>query len=189
MNYATLQDDFPKWVHRTDLAALLPSFVALFEARVGRRLRVRQMEKAFTGTITANKIALPSDWLAFRVLTNQRGGTIRPQTLDVLMDLADQQGTPTLYAIDGGHVRFNGGGTVTGTYYGAIPSLVTSGSNWLSTAAYDAYLFGTVSEAHLYAEYNEGAATMLARAEAALADVLATDNRDRFGGRLVARAM
>jgi len=76
---------------------------------------------------------------------------------------------------------------VTGVYYQSVPGLVAAGSNWLCTAAYDAYLFGVASEAHLYLLDEARAAAFYARADDVLNNITETDRRDRFQGPLVAR--
>ncbi len=46
--YAELQTAVGNWLNRADLTARIPEFIELFEARVKRDLRVRQMEKRAT---------------------------------------------------------------------------------------------------------------------------------------------
>lgn len=189
MTYAQLQSDFPRWSKRTDLDPLLASFIALFESRANRRLRTRQQETSFTGTIAANTIALPSGWLAFKTLwpDGYESATLKPQSLESVISRDRSSGIPTLYAIDGANVRFDGSGDITGVYYTAVPGLVANASNWLSVVAYEAYLFGVLSEAELYAQDEQRAAVYRARADSILQDVSDTDKRDRFSGPLVSR--
>jgi hypothetical protein len=188
--YAQLLADVPKWVNRNDLAAQIPTFVTLFEARVNRRLRVRQMEADFSGSIDANNlIALPIDWTAFKSLwiEGYEGTPLKPQSLDSVVSRNSDSGTPTMFAIQGDSVRFDGSGDVVGTYFQRVPGLAASGSNWLCTAAYDAYLFGVASEAHLYMLDEARAAAFYARADDVLNTIIATDQRDRYQGPLVSR--
>ena len=188
--YAQLQADFPLWAKRTDLASMIPGFVTLFEAKVSRKMRTRRQETAFTGTINAsNKIALPSDWVAFKTLwpTNYENSPCLVQSLESVVATARTDGPPTKYAIDGTNVRFNGSGDIEGVYYAAVPGLVANATNWLSVAAYDAYLFGVLSEASLYELDEQRASVYLARSDAALQEVVRTDTRDRFSGQLETR--
>lgn len=188
--YAQLLTDVPAWISRTDVATYIPTFVSLFEARVNRRLRVRQMETAFAGTIDAdNQIALPADWAAFKTLwaDGSEHSPFHSQTLEYVVARNYTSGAPMAYAIDGANVRFDGSGDVVGVYYKNVPGLVANGTNWLCTAAYDAYLFGVLSEAHLYMMDEQRAAALYARADDALNNVTSSDQRDRFSGPLVAR--
>lgn len=188
--YAQLQTDFASSIKRTDLAAQIPGFVALFETRAGRRLRVRQMEAAFTGTINAsNQIALPADFRAFKTLYDpaRPGCTFRPQSFESVTSKARTSGTPTIYSVQGAVATFDGSGSVAGIYFAAIPGLVAAGSNWLSLMAYDAYLFGVLAEAADYSEDPERVSSWAGRSEAVLAEVVSADQRDRFSGPLVSR--
>ena len=177
--YTTLVADVAKWAARTDLEALMPTFCRLFEARVGRELRVRQMEASFTGTIAANVVALPSDWLEFKRLwpASYPDCDIRPQTLEVVRQRVE--GVPFYFATDGTNVRFNGGGSVAGTYYQSIPALATavSGTNWLLTLAYDAYLFGVLAEVADYLMDDAALAKHQAKSAAIIDNIRTADTR------------
>ena len=109
--YAQLQTDFPLWAKRTDLASMISGFVGLFEIKANRKLRTRRQETSFTGTINASsKIALPSDWAAFKSMwqENYESAPCRVQSLESVVASDRTSGTPTMYAIDGTNVRFNG---------------------------------------------------------------------------------
>lgn len=187
--YTQLQTDVPLWLKRTDIESALPGLVALFEARAGRKLRTAQMEAAFSGTITNSRIALPADFQAFKTLyqPGYQGTPIRPQSLESVLAKNRSSGTPTMYAVEKGFVRFDGSGDIVGVYHAKIPGLVANGSNWLSTLAYDAYLFGVLAEAELYSLNTQGAAGYVARSEMILSEIASVDMRDRFTGPLVAR--
>jgi len=188
--YAQLQTDFATWIKRTDLAAQIPGFVALFEGRAGRRLRVRQMETAFAGTINAtNQVALPADFRAFKTLYSASlpVSAFRPQSYESVIARGRTSGAPTIYSVQGAVATFDGSGDVVGIYHAAIPGLVAAGSNWLSVMAYDAYLFGTLAEAADYSEDPERMASWAGRSEAVLAEIVSADQRDRFSGPLVSR--
>jgi hypothetical protein len=184
--YAKLVSDVGAWSARSDLGDVLPAMCGLFEARVNRKMRVRQMEAAFSGTITDNVIALPADFLAFKALrVDGRDYTLQPQTVEIVRMAPD--GLPTFYAIDGESVRFNGTGDVTGTYYRSIPGIVANGYNWLSVLAYDAYLFGVLSEVYGYLRDDVEQQKSLGRSVAILDSIEGADTR--LNGPLVARAV
>ncbi|MDO9313395.1 MAG: hypothetical protein Q7T97_02480 [Burkholderiaceae bacterium] len=188
--YAQLLTDTAAWINRSDLAAQVPTFVTLFESRANRRLRVRKMETAFTGTIDANnKIALPSDWTAFKTLwaDGYESSPFKSQSLESVVAQNSTSGIPTMFAIDGTNVRFDGAGNVVGVYYQSIPGLVSSGTNWLCTSNYPAYLFGVLAEAHAFMMDEQRAAAFFGRSDDVLNNIMETDQRDRFHGPLVAR--
>lgn len=185
--YATLAADVVSWSARSDIATKIPTMCALFEARVNRELRVRQMETSFTGTIASNLIALPTGWLEFKRLwiDGYEDNQLKPSTLESVAMSVD--GVPNLYATDGTNVRFNGTGDVTGVYYKAIPSLYADGYNWLSTLAYDAYLFGVLAEVAGYQRDDAEFQKHYARSDSILKAVAGADRR--LTGPLVARAL
>ncbi len=188
--YFQLEPDIGFWTNRTDLGFYIPSFVALFEAKANRDLRTRKQETSFSGTIdSSNQIALPADFLAFKTLwqPGYEGTPLTAQSLESVVARRRTNGTPTMYALDGGKVRFDGSGDILGTYYAAIPGLVDSGTNWLSLVAYDAYLFGALSEAWVYLMDEQRATLYAARCQEALLSVASSDQRDSFGGPLAAR--
>jgi hypothetical protein len=187
--WAQLQADFPGWAKKDDQGTLLAGFVALFESKVGRKLRTRRQETAFTGTIASDVIALPADFLAFKTLwpDGSESVALKAQSLETVASIPTG-GRPTLYAVGASTVRFNGSGDVSGIYYAAVPGLVATGTNWLSVQAYDAYLFGVLAESAAFQLDNDRMALYMMRSDAALAEVNATDQRDRFSGPLVSRA-
>lgn len=183
--YAILSADVQSWAARTDIATKIPTMVSLFEARLNRSMRVRQMEAAFSGTIVDNLIALPAGWLEFKRLwaVGHERQTLQPQTLERVV--LDTEGVPNYYATDGTNVRFNGTGDIAGVYYTEVPSLYTNGWNWLSVLAYDAYLFGVLAEVATYMRDPEAIQQHYARSNAALDAVRDSDVRLR--GPLVSR--
>lgn len=185
--YTQLAADVQSWAARTDIADKIPTMVGLFENRVNRTMRVRQMEEAFTGTIVDNVLPLPAGWLEWKRIHDDRypDCPLKPQTIDLVRQ--STEGAPTLYAVDGTNIRFNGSGDVTGVYYKAIPSLFVDGFNWLSVLAYDAYLFGVLAEVSTWLKDDAGIQTNYARSAAILKDVAGADKR--LTGPLVARAL
>ena len=183
--YATLLSDVASWSGKTNLTDVLPRMVALFENRVNRDVRVRAMEAAFSGTIADSVIAQPANFLEFKRLWPDAypKNYLYPQTIDEVR--RNTEGVPTIYAIDGTDVRFNGTGDISGVYYRSIPSLQTDGFNWLSTGHYDAYLFGVMAEVCTWLKDYEGVQIHYARSKGILDDMMGADKR--LYGPLVAR--
>lgn len=188
--YAQLQADFSGWAKRSDLDAQISTFVALFEAKAGRKLRTRLMESSFSGTIAAGLIALPADFSAFKALwpANYEDSPLMARTLETVVSQDRDSGIPSMYAVDGANVRFDGSGDVSGVYYAKIPSLSANGTNWLCTAAYDAYLFGALAEGSLYALDPQLAQVYAARSDMILNEIMRDDQRQKFNGPIAVRA-
>ena len=68
-NYTELQTAVANWLDRDDLAARIPEFISLCEARFNRTLRLRAMETLDTTVSTVggtSTIALPTGYVQMR---------------------------------------------------------------------------------------------------------------------------
>lgn len=188
--WTQLQADVIALSNRTDIADKIGRFAAVFEDRLRRNLRVSAMEEAFSGTIDAdNEIAKPADFLAFRAVwpVSFKSTQLTPQSLESVVARDRTSGPPTMYALKSDAILFDGSGDVAGVYYKDIPGIEANGSNWLSVYAYDAYLFGTLSEAWDYVGDDAQAQKYLQRSAVVIDSIGAADQRDRHHGPLVAR--
>ena len=188
--WTQLQADVIAWTDRTDISAKISRFVSIFEDRLRRNLRVAQMENDISGTINAsNEIAKPADFLAMRAIwpTAYPAQQLHPQSLESVIAKDRTSGAPSIYAVKADAFKFNGSGDVVGVYYQDIPGIEANASNWLSVSAYDAYLFGTLSEAWDYIGDDAKAQKYLQRSAVVIDSIGASDQRDRHHGPLVAR--
>ena len=64
--YAELQTAIATWLNRTDLTTLIPDFITMAEADIGRWLRVWWNEKRAYAVPTGSYIALPTDYIGIR---------------------------------------------------------------------------------------------------------------------------
>ena len=64
------------WIHRTDLTAVIPTFIALAESRMNNDLDIRQADKLATLTTTGgiNTVTLPTDFKEMRSLSMDSSG-------------------------------------------------------------------------------------------------------------------
>lgn len=190
-NYAELQTAVGSWLARNDLASRIPDFIALAEARINRRLRVRQMlVRAFT-TLTAGDqyIAMPSDFLELRNIEvtgnpNVALEYVTPQTMDIKYR-SDMQGRPVAYTSLGS--QFMVGPTpddeyrLEVAYYGRIPKIQENNVNWLIAETPDVYLYGSLIEAKAYIE-DDKFQIWKAAFDEAIADIQKTDKRAKYSG-------
>jgi len=180
---ASLIADVEKWTKRADLESMVDDFIQLFENKAARKLRVRASEAAFSGTTTTdNKIILPTDFNGIKSLwhTTYPECALKSAPLAVVLSL-DTGTVPTMYAVDGDSIRFNGSGDIAGVYYAGLPSLVDYYTNWLSVNHYDAYLFGVLTEAFLYIMDDTRAQMYSARADAVLSEIVRVDQKLNYG--------
>lgn len=146
-----------RWLHRSDLATPAEDFIALFEARANRNLRVRQMEATYSQSVTAQRNALPVGWLEM-IGKPTVGG--KPQDFITRDQFKLLDGTiPAFesgyFSIFGSSIALNvdvsAGVTLAYDYYTKIPSLSASAqTNWLITDGPDIYLYGSLLEAAPY---------------------------------------
>jgi hypothetical protein len=191
MTYTELLTAITLYSKRTDLAAMLPTFIELAETRLNRFLRVREMEGSVGGTISpVNELALPADFGSMKAIwaVGYERSRLQPQTLETVIGTGRISGVPMLYAVTSSALRLDGTGDVLGVYFKRLPALATNGSNWLSTAHPDAYLFTALSELHAYVQDATQTAFYDAKAREVMDAIQKNDMRDRFSGQLTAKA-
>jgi hypothetical protein len=119
------------------------------------------------------------------------------ETIDSLDNLAAQypsSGKPRFFTVAGGQFRFlpvpDSSYTGELAYYAKLSKLSDSNTtNWLLTAAPDAYLYGTLMQAAPYLQDDARIATWSALYSSALEDLQVADDRSATsGGALIARA-
>jgi hypothetical protein len=189
--YADLQAAVLTWTHRTDLASAIPGFIQIAEAKMSRRLRLRQQESVFPLTASeANEVPIPDGLAAIKALwvPGYERTPLRAQSLESVV-AAGSEGIPTMYAVMLDSLRIDGAGSVQGVYYAAVPTLSdATPTSWLLTLAPDLYIAETLAETLLFLKDEARAAMWQSRADALIEELNGNDMRDRFAGPLVARA-
>lgn len=167
--YTDLQSAVTEYLARdqdSTLIARIPTFIQLFEAKMNRKLFVRQMEtRATAQTVpTATEpefIALPNDFQSMRRirLSSASGrpsldfmSTVQMDNYRTVQgDVVDQ---PEFFSIFGSEIELaptpDAIYTVEMIYRQNIPPLARSSTNWLLTLAPDLYLYGALLEASPY---------------------------------------
>src|SRR5262249_354102 len=94
-NYTGLQAEITNYLARSDLAAEIPSFIALAEAKVNRALKGVEMDQRGTAVIDINSgepqfLSLPSDYQSMRRvrISNIAG---KPRLFFLPSDLLDEK--------------------------------------------------------------------------------------------------
>jgi len=197
--YSELKSSVADWLNRTDLTSAIADFISLAEAQMERKLRTRQMLLRANATIETEYAAVPSDFLeakSFKLSTNPVTA-LGFETIDSLDNLSGQyasSGKPRFFTVAGGQFRFlpvpDSSYTAELAYYSKLSKLSASNTtNWLLTAAPDAYLYGTLMQAAPYLQDDARIATWSALYSSALEDLQVADDRGATsGGALIARA-
>lgn len=186
-NYAQLQGAVADWLERGDLAARIPDFIALAEARFNRVLRLRMMEveAALTLGAGARKVALPSAFrepiALWRATTQDRCALrfVDPAGLEVCFT----PGRAASWTVDGPDLAFDRPADrsydFTLRFLGRLALSDAAPTNALLTDYPDLYLFGALAEAAPYLRDADLLNLVLARLDAALSEARAKEARAR----------
>lgn len=189
--YANLQTAVASWLHRTDLTAIIPDFITLAEAAIGRKLRIRAMETTTVATATAGTraVSLPTNWLeGKRVYVD--GNPVSSLSFISPEDywtryMSTTSGKPDAFTIEGDSLLLgpvpDSGYQVSILYY-KQPDALSSTAHSVFTANPDLYLFGSLVEAQPYVKDDKRFPLWQARFEAAIRDAMEKDGRDRHSG-------
>jgi hypothetical protein len=185
-SYSDLQDSIAGWLKRTNLSARIPDFIALAEAKLNNRLRVRQMRTSFSVTPTQPFITLPGDYQeAIRLKYGKTKLTFLSENLAI--DDMNQNCDVTQYTIVGNKIWLLGvidsTSIFTMWYYQAIESLSTSNtSNWLLEDAPNIYLYASLIEAEAWVKNDPRIATWAQLLESAFNDIESNDDAGQHSG-------
>jgi hypothetical protein len=156
---AELESALAGWLDRSDLTVRIPDFVTLCEARVNRKLRVREMQLDADVSLTGGTrtAALPSDFGEVRRLYINSSPVRRLEYIssDDYWDryLNTNTGKPVAFAIEGSNLVFgpipDSSYTAKLLYYRKMPA-ISSTAHGLFTANQDLYLYGSLVSAEPY---------------------------------------
>ena len=173
--YTSLQSDIATWARRSDLTALIPSFIALAENEIFRAhvtpLRVREMETEATLTVANLAASLPADYLDARYIK------LDNSTRDTLYYFPPEKWKPSSYGyftIVGNEIRLPNGvsNDLKLVYYAKPEPLATTATTTILNNYYTAYLEGALKFAFSYVRDTPKAQL----AQGALDNFLATAN-------------
>src|SRR6056297_2489490 len=177
--YAELQTTISDFLNRDDLAAVVPTFISLAEARINRELRHFNMVKRSTAAADTRYSTPPGDWLEtvrFYITDNP------PSDLELVSqnDMAqmrqqngDSKGRPRFYAVTAGEFEFLPTPDTSYqselVYYADVPALSDSNpSNWLLSKYPDIYLYGALVQSAPYLDEDQRATTWVALYQSAV---------------------
>lgn len=189
--YASLQNDITAWMHRGDLAAVIPSFVALAEEEIFKTspnpLRVREMETEDDLVVTSSTATLPADYLEARYI--KKDDTDRTTIYYKAPELWNQYDS-SAFTIVGTQIRLPSGiGSNLKIVYFAKPAALTGASdtNEVLNNYYQSYFYASMKQAYIYAKDINGASAMQGLLDGVLAAANAK-NKSAVAGALFVRA-
>jgi hypothetical protein len=197
--YAGLCASIAAFLNRSDLAPMIPDFVALAEADLNRQVRHQQMVKRKTTLLPAGsyRLAQPADWVeAINFQATGGAGPYRlryasPADIDAVRQDA-ASGEPQVYSFVGNEVEVAptpaSDIAVEQIYFGATPALSDAApSNWLLLAHPDAYLYGALTHAAPYLDDDARIAVWLAGYSRAVQGANETSKRSASSGGVLLR--
>lgn len=164
MTYTQLKADIAAYMHRTDLTAVIPNFIATAEATLFRELNLKDMDVQVSGTSTGALIDLPSDFGTVSRLTVTENGLER--NVDYIARPDSAIGTSVVgYSQESGKLRLfpSVDGVAYTLYYNPLVQSLSDGvtTNWLLTNAADLYLYASCYEAAKWIRDDEEAAKLM----------------------------
>lgn len=181
--YSALALEIADFLHRSDIDTVIPTWIALAEAKLNRELRVEQMISTLSSTIAAPSISLPADFLEVVSLNiGDDSYEYRPRTQFFILE-------GNYYTRVGNSLRLasdiTASTTVSMDYYASIPALQTALTNWLLTSSPDLYLYSALLEGvpYLNLSAQDARPAQWAGARAAvLSQMSVADQTSRFSG-------
>ena len=156
--YSELKAEIAKWLHRSDLDAVIPTMIRLAEIQLNADLTSRSMEVKTTLATTAGSqtVALPDDLLDIKrlqVIGSPNRVLIYRSADEIAQDNPSATtGMPEVFSVYGPTVELSPVPddvyTLELLYYQKIPALSdTNTTNWLLINCPNAYLFGALLQA------------------------------------------
>lgn len=197
--YSELKSAVADWLNRSDLSAVIPSFISLAEAQFQRdeRLRTRDSVVRATATLDEQYEALPADYIEmvnFQVNGQEPFQRLQFLTLNQMDEYKrsfTSPGVPKYYTIVGNQIEMlpipaSPGYQGEMVYYAKIPPLSdTNTTNWLLTKHPDVYLYGTLVQTAPYLKDDERVGTWANLYERALGDIAVSAERAMFAGSVI----
>jgi hypothetical protein len=187
--YTELKTSLANWLHRSDLANVIPDFITVCEADFNRRLRIAQMEVRSTASFDEAYEDLPEDFLELREVkvTSDPIRSLKYLTPQVMTESYPtlSSGIPEFYTIVDTQIRVNRlpTSTVEIAYYIRIPALTdVATTNWVLLNHPDLYLYGSLAASEPFLKNDARMLMWKGLYEAALKQIDEADKRARWSG-------
>jgi len=186
-NYDELVAGIKGWLHRTDLKARVPEFIALAEAKLNRIAQVGSMDNDITLTVEAGArvVALPSNFTSPLAAWLNDVQPRDPLTMVLPEQLAvvDTPGRPSSWAVDGTIMTLNcpvaKETAITLRYRGGFRLTAAAPVNALLTKYPDLYFYGALLQTAAWARNAESLGLWNEMYNAAVREVNRTESRVR----------
>ena len=193
-NYSELQTAVANWLDRDDLAARIPEFITLCEARFNRSLRIRAMETLDISVDTVggtSTVALPTGYVQMRDINLITSPITQLQYLtpEIMnrINAGSLTGKPETYTIIADNILFgptpDAAYDISMLYYKTFDALSDAApTNWVITNAPDVYLYGTLLEAEPFLMNDQRVQLWATALTQSINTLQEQDNKDRHSG-------
>lgn len=194
--YAELQTAVGNWLNRGDLAAVIPDFITLCEAKINRTTRLLQAEAIVDlSTSTSSRfVAIPAyvqeilDLSIVLPTSNDRQEQLMYVAPDQMTwQVSDIQDQPTMYTVRD-QIELDSPSDQVYTLKAHVRQkwdIATDTTNWLLTNYPDIYLYGALSEAAPYIKDDARIGIWQSLYGQAVQQANESDSRSRVNGPLV----
>jgi len=188
--YAELQTAVGRWLQRTDLAAMIPDFIANAEAHFNRVLRLNGQLTRDNLTVSGRftTLTFTAPLAEIRSVSCTSGGERWALEFATVNDMQNvfSSGRPLYYSRSGNELEVvpvpDGTYTLEVMYWRTIPDLATNNTNFLLTLAPDLYLYRAVMEGAQYVHDQALIARVSPMFDLALQQITRDDKARLFGG-------
>jgi len=193
-NYSELQTAVANWLDRDDLAARIPEFIVLCEARFNRSLRIRAMETLDISVDTVggtSTVALPTGYVQMRDISLITSPITQLQYLtpEIMnrLNAGSLTGKPETYTIIANNILFgptpDAAYDISMLYYKTFdPLTALAPTNWVITNAPDVYLYGALLEAEPFLMNDQRVQLWATALTQSITTLQEQDNKDRHSG-------
>lgn len=194
MNYSDLKDSIAAYLHRTDLTAMIPEFIADAETRIYNELRIKAMEASYSQAVSSGSVTLPTGFLEWIDLYVDGDSVQKLTRKDIewiytKYPARNGAGKPVFFAREGESLIFGpyaGAYTIKGRYYKRLTALSDSNTtNWFTENEPALLRFGALCEAAPYILNDERVPIWEAKYQAAKNRIQRTDKLEKMSGSLL----
>jgi len=193
-NFGELKSSIGDFLNRSDLTAVIPTFVDFAEAEFNRDLRVRQMVRRAEAPIDSRFSAVPADFVEAKDLVIVGTNPVTPLAFITQQDMAQNRNTPftvpakpQFFSVVGNQFEFmptpDTEYSLEMSYFGKIDPLSDDAdTNWLLTDYPDLYLYTSLMHSAPYLKDDERIVVWANLATRAKESLIARDTSSSFNG-------
>lgn len=194
MNYSDLKDSIAGYLHRTDMTAMIPEFIADAENRIYNELRIKAMEASYSQAVSSGSVTLPTGFLEWIDLYVDGDSVQKLTRKDIewiytKYPARNGAGKPVFFAREGESLIFGpyaGAYTIKGRYYKRLTALSDSNTtNWFTENEPALLRFGALCEAAPYVMDDERVQLWEAKYQASKNRIQRTDKLEKMSGSLL----